>query len=411
MIKAFLFAFLLLFSSFLGEQELYAKAYLTVRKVEGTVYTRTVTAVDWTRVSKGTGLMIGQLIMVTKNSAITLESPSKKSKGMLSEKTQLTITQPLVARLSDRLLRDIKLDAFFLQPTQTLAVEPEGKPSERLLLRLGDAWERLSTILSRVQPSEPAPPELSELEHIGMTVGHSAKKLTVLSPEVNAFIQNSEWPAELKVVWQVPSAQKLKYHVYVWPVGTRRGKPVAQTRYDFHTVKISKSGVYFIQIASTDGVWQSSPHAVHMSLKIESDQIAVSPDGDEDDQSELLSAFPSDQYVTDLQKNELLQFAWTRKNLTAQSKKAGNSYNFILKNEKNEIVLQQKTLGTTLNLPIETGNYFWQVQSDNNFQVLPPRKLTILTSDSMRKAETRKHLLKEAVSSGEDVTISFGQGI
>lgn len=214
-------------------------------RVNGPVLTRTPTSAKWLHVKEGMRLAEGQILQVADGGTITLEEQSAtKAVGLSKDKIRITITKPIVTRLSGDLLRKIKLSAFFIDRAK--APLPADNKKE-IPLTLRDAWDRLAAIVTSIPPAETPIGELSQLEREGMSFGVSAKKLELLAPTANSVVQSGEWPAEVKVLWKKPPNRSLSYLVYVWPANKPRGSAVAMTKQDFYTASLRQPGAYYVQ--------------------------------------------------------------------------------------------------------------------------------------------------------------------
>jgi hypothetical protein len=381
-----------------------------VRSIAGVVLSRTPTTARWRKVRKGDLLLEGQLIQVTSGAAVTLEERSRRRvAGMGKDRVQLTLTKPIVARVSSDLLREVKVSTLFVaKPTFGAA---RAEKVENVAFSLEDAWKKLAAIVTSIPPPEPPPPDLVELERQGMALGISAKRLRLLAPVANTVVHGSDWPIDLKVVWMKPkdASKTLRFHVYAWRAGSPREAPVAETRQDFYTVKLKRAGTHFIQVTSTDGRWQSAAHAVHAMEPLArgtTNGVGRSEVIDVSDTLALLS--PPDRFMAvGKAASETIFFGWDLKSAAASPE-----FELLVKNVdtgKEERRIKTKSRHTAIALP--PGRYRWSVILSAAKLRSAERSLDVVDPSLTRTSGDRRVFLRSLIKGGKSATVVLEDGI
>jgi hypothetical protein len=381
-------------------------AIYRAQRVHGVVLARFPHATGWYPVRDGSDLFEGQMIQVTNGGSVTLAERFRRASGAFTgDRSQLTLTQPIVARLSADLLREVRVSTFFVDQVPTA---PKGKaPITDIPLDLADAWERFAAVLTGTPPPQVPLAELSELERQGMAMGVSAKKLRLLTPVTNSLVQSAAWPAETKVAWARPIGAPRRYLLYVWKAGAARGAPQATTRKEFFTIKIAQPGSYFVQVTTTDGAWQSPAHAIH-ALTIESLEKQVDAHRQPVRLFDLSLAFPPDRFfqVQGQSAPATTLFAW-------KSASAAPGTHFVLKVTKDSgaVVSETRTEGQSALLKLVPGRYLWSVTCVESRLQSERRKLEIVDPRATRTTGEKRRLIQKLLSEEKHATVSFDSGL
>lgn len=383
-----------------GESVVAPEPVYKAARVTGTVLTRAPTAPRWMSVKVGTVLREGQLVQVTNGAAVTLvEQSASKAVGLSKDKVQITITRPMVARLSRDLLRKIKLSPFFLDRAN--APVP-GERKEDLALTLRDAWNRLAAIVTSLPPPEAPVIELSELERRGIVLGVSAKRIQLVAPVANAVVQSDGWPAEVRIVWMKPPKRSLEFLVYVWHADKPRGAALASTKRDFYTAKLAEPGPYFVQVTSADGSWQSVAVPIHAVAPLEVVSAAgAAAQGIPVSIAEALSAkYPSDGLLTPVSPS--LVFSWQ---MALERKEP--EFEVRISDIEGKLIKSLRSKSDTVATKLAPGKYAWSVSLAGTSFTSSVNQFEVLAADAMNSRAKRRQLVQQIISSGRDGAIAF----
>lgn len=397
---------LLLFPAHASPVSAAAAPLYTARHVQGVVLTRAPNAPRWRAVAEGARLVEGQIIQVTSGAAVTIETRIQgKALGLKGDRAQLTLTKPIVARLTSDLLRQVKLSPFFT--TKAPAAEPAAAPVADAPLALKDAWERVAAILTGIPPAEAPSPNLAELEREGMALGVSARRLRILVPMSNSVLQTSDWPAELKVVWVRPPGAPRRYLVYAWNAGSARGSPRALSRREFHTVKLDHPGTYFIQVTTADGAWQSPAHVVHAMPPGASQTTSDNDLSRVETTASVTLVYPPEDFILSPQASTgAVTFTWA-----LATPWSAPSCILKVSQEAGPEVRELRTSATVASLTLPPGRYIWTVSQAGSRRQSERRHLEIFDPGAVRTTADRLQVLRRLISGGRSATIAFVGGL
>ncbi len=378
-----------------------------VLKVEGSVLTRAATSARWYQVREGRFLPEGQLIQVTANASITVENRyNLKAAGVGADRLQLTLTKPIVTRLSSDLLREVKLSTFFVD--QVNAVAPPTAEIFPPPLTLKEAWTKLVAMVSNIPPPDLPQISLAELERQGMALGASAKRIRLFAPTANSVVQSAEWPLEVKMVWDNPKRAPMKFYIYTWPSNSPRPAPVAATRQDFHSIKIPRPGTYFVQVMSDDGIWQSDAVAIHALVPLDQNVAAGGVNASElKSKAALTLRYPPDQFVVASQRSPLaMTVSWN-----FETSGPNPFFEASVKDSLGKLVRVIKTKATEASINLDPGRYVWSVAVvGTNFRTTN-RQFEILRPEESSSTIRRRQLVRRLISTGHDLTVILDEGI
>lgn len=377
-------------------------------KVNGRVLTRGSNDARWSRVVEGSLLREGQIIQVTDGAQVTLDDWVRAEEGHTNgERVQLKLTQPIIARLSQDLLRKVKTTTHFMDKVASATAGPTSNGTDEQPLSLSDAWNKVSTVFTGKAPIAPMP-DLNQLAKEGMAMGVSAHKIRLLAPATNHVIPAVAWPVELKIVWITPPEKKLRYHVYVWPVAQPRGEPIAVTTTDYMKAPIKSPGAYMVQIMSHDQAWQSQAHAFHVILAGKS-QVAGQDSSQIMSKNDALAvSYPPENFnILSTSPTVDQTFAWV------YDAPANQKTNFILEIiEKNKS--QKRTFRSVTNfasVPLVAGSYLWTVRLEGSDLKTEPRYLQLLNQNKSNKPFNLRNFLKNEGTPQQGKSIFFASGL
>ncbi len=241
--------------------------------VEGAVYSWEPWSDRWERLSVGTELHEGTLVQVSEGGNISVAVPQVASGNKIGRGSSIVrFSAPAVVRLDEGFLRKIHLSSYFVpQLPATGEMEPEADsgPVKPLLHTVEEAYQRFIAVLAHMDVKALPPPRMPAEDKSGETEWVSKlKPIVLVTPTDRAIVVADRMPTAIKVIWKKPAGSDLEYGVHLWRAEEARKKPIAVTRFEFYTLQIAKEGRYFVQIASTDGSYQSKAQSLHIALPL-----------------------------------------------------------------------------------------------------------------------------------------------
>jgi hypothetical protein len=351
-----------------------------------------------------------QLIQVTAGAAVTFEERSaKRVAGMGRDRAQITLTKPIVARLSKDILREVKVSTLFIETPPVNAASIDKVEDEPL--SLSHAWEKVAALVTNIPPPDAPPPDLKELERQGMALGISAKRLRLLAPAMNTVVLGEEWPVEVKVVWMRPTvaSTNMRFHVYAWPAGSARSAPAAETRQDFYTVRLRRPGAYFVQVTSSDGAWQSMAHSVHAAEPAERATAKRGRAAQVFDASEIvpLESPPDHFMVVGRSAPEAITFAWSPHTPVGEA-----AFELSIANaDTGKEVRRHKVTAYQVTIPLPPGRYLWSVGQVGARRRSDERALEIVDPKRVQTIGDRRALMRQVIRSGKSAAVALEDGI
>jgi hypothetical protein len=244
-----------------------------ITDVEGAAYSWEPWSDRWERLEAGSELHEGTLVQVTDGGRIAVAVPQVAEGAEIGTGSSIVrFTAPAVVRLDEGFLRKVKLSSYFVPMLPSGAdgkMETDDGPVKPMLHTLDEAWNRFIAVLAHMDVMALPPPRLPAEDKSGETEWVSKlKPVAIVTPTDKAIVVADHMPASIKVLWRKPKGTDLEYGVHFWSANEPRKGPLATTKLDYYTLPITKEGRYFIQIASTDGNWQSKAHSLHIALPL-----------------------------------------------------------------------------------------------------------------------------------------------
>jgi hypothetical protein len=244
-----------------------------VTEVLGAAYSWEPWSDRWERLNAGTELHEGTLVQVTENGRISVAVPQVASGNKIGRGSSIVrFSAPAVVRLDENFLRKIHLSSYFvpqLPASGEMEPETDSGPIKPLLHTVEEAYQRFIAVLAHMDVKALPPPRMPAEEKSGETEWVSKlKPIVIVTPSDKAIVVADHMPATVKLVWRKPPGSDLEYGVHLWDANEARKGPLATTRFEFYTLQIPKEGRYFVQVASTDGNYQSKAQSLHIALPL-----------------------------------------------------------------------------------------------------------------------------------------------
>jgi hypothetical protein len=139
---------------------------------------------------------------------------------------------------------------------------------------MSEAWRQAAAILSpdskldeeTLKQIVAALNKGKKIEEVGVSVEHG--KIDFLSPANKQLLLTDRVPYEMKIIWQrekAPLQDLMDYEVYFWRQGESRQK-IGVAKGNRYAVSVKKTGKYFMQVKSTDGLYKSKIEAIEVQM-------------------------------------------------------------------------------------------------------------------------------------------------
>lgn len=244
-----------------------------VEGIQGEVFYKPPFDIGWYRLKKSDRLQAGALVDVREGGVVTFTT---KSATRNIWNGRVVINEPILVRLSDELLRRLKLKSYFTDRIPEKALKDQKGEIE---LFFKNAWERIAIYFKAGKLDERFANKMKSKKGENSDVGIRFKNLSIVYPLDGAAINMMDLPSSLNIVWVNPDRKRRKYHIYIWQHTTFFETPYAATSADNYAVPIQSPGSYFLMVKSADGRYSSKPHIVHIhqGFPHASDAVEVNP--------------------------------------------------------------------------------------------------------------------------------------
>ena len=245
---------------------------VVVSAAKGPAISKLAQGTAWLPVKSGQKLAEDSLLQLLPGGAVKLNyrgSLAGKSKDF-----QLTLTEPIVVRITPQMLRRVDLSEVYLKK---LAKESEEK-KEAELLPLQAAWKRLSAIFDRAVTKIASVFGLGDGFEAGESLAQKVKKIKFITPIDNQNILVDDLPNQITVAWH-PAEKKdvgeTRYEVFLWPYNQEKPQTGLMTKETQYTLPVRNIGRYFLKVQTVDETHQSRAQLVNI---ISSLDLAASKD-------------------------------------------------------------------------------------------------------------------------------------
>lgn len=220
----------------------------------------------------------GSLLRVGEDSSVMLQAEDNLGReGLGIRRSRVTINVPIILRLSRESFRRIQVNPKMLSQFNS-KIKKSAQEKEDILRKMSEAWRQAAAILSpdskldeeTLKQLVAALNKGRKIENVGVSVEHG--KIDFVSPANKQLLLTDRVPYDMKIIWQrekAPLEDLMDYEVYFWRQGEARQK-IGISRGNRYAVSVKKTGKYFMQVKTTDGLYKSKIHAleVQMSKKV-----------------------------------------------------------------------------------------------------------------------------------------------
>lgn len=220
----------------------------------------------------------GSLLRVGEESSVMLQAEDNLGReGLGIRRSRVTINLPIILRLSRESFRRIQVNPKMMSQFNS-KIKKSTEEKEDILRKMSEAWRQAAAILSpdskldeeTLKQIVAALNKGKKIEEVGVSVEHG--KIDFLSPGDKQLLLTDRVPYEMKIIWQrenAPLQDLMDYEVYFWRQGESRQK-IGIAKGNRYSISVKKTGKYFMQVKSTDGLYKSKIEAfeVQMSKKV-----------------------------------------------------------------------------------------------------------------------------------------------
>jgi len=216
----------------------------------------------------------GSLLRVGEEASVMLQAEDNLGReGLGIRRSRVTINVPIVLRLSRESFRRIQVNPKMLSQFNS-KIKKSTEEKEDVLRKMSEAWRQAAAILS---PDSKLDEETlkqiiaalnkgKKIEEVGVSVEHG--KIDFLAPANKQLLLTDRIPYDMKIVWQrekAPLQDLMDYEVYFWKQGESRQK-IGVAKGNRYAVSVKKTGKYFMQVKSTDGLYRSKIEAIEVQM-------------------------------------------------------------------------------------------------------------------------------------------------
>jgi hypothetical protein len=216
----------------------------------------------------------GSLLRVDEGSSVMLQAEDNLGReGLGIRRSRVTINVPIILRLSRESFRRIQVNPKMMSQFNS-KIKKSTDEKEDVLRKMSDAWRQAAAILSpdskldeeTLKQIVAALNKGKKIEEVGVQVEHG--KIDFMSPADKQLLLTDQIPYEMRIVWQrekAPLEDLMDYDVYFWRQGEARQK-IGVSRGNRYSVSLKKTGKYFMQVKSADGLYKSKIQAIEVQM-------------------------------------------------------------------------------------------------------------------------------------------------
>jgi hypothetical protein len=216
----------------------------------------------------------GSLLRVGEDSSVMLQAEDNLGReGLGIRRSRVTINVPIILRMSRESFRRIQVNPKMMTQFNS-KIKKSAEEKEDILRKMSEAWRQAAAILSpdskldeeTLKQIVAALNKGKKIEEVGVSVEHG--KIDFLSPGDKQLLLTDRVPYEMKIIWQrekAPLQDLMDYEVYFWRQGESRQK-IGIAKGNRYAVSVKKTGKYFMQVKSTDGLYKSKIEAIEVQM-------------------------------------------------------------------------------------------------------------------------------------------------
>lgn len=319
-------------------------------------------AAKWRRAGQGSVLTEGSLIQVPNGVSVSFEPLFKTGFKGLKGKAVIKIIKPVVMRLERDIFRPVELNTSFTDSLADMS-KVKVKGDVPTYSDMTEAWSKSALIYSGKSWWQSIQDKF-QLNKRSIEVGVQAKEIRLISPPNDVVLEKENMPSRIKIVWRHINQPKPEYQIRLWKKGEDEdeGTLLAVTELDYYTLTVSRSGIYFVQIATEDGNYQSKVHRVTVMTPLDRFFSKTSLDELRDSkEDEIKLLFPKDTMsIVSVNDPSAVQFSWQiHDNLPYEQLEKTELV--LFDDDENEVYSSAMT-STHKMLWLKPGGYAWQIR-------------------------------------------------
>ena len=350
---------------------------IVITKYVGDVFWKRPFSSRWLKIKKTIAIPANSLVRVGDHSGVTLlVPPSETVAGHERRNWSLLINEPTIFLARPDILRQMTIDKVELS-AKLKDFKPESAPAKEVkqtaLRKFKDAWRIL--IPDFPPGSERIGGVDDELPYfVDTNLGTSPRTIELRYPKDKGLLYDPAPRLTFTSSWKPASDPGQKYYVRLWRKGETTAPVVAVSRENQVSLSIEQSGLYYLRVETSDGLWISKIH--RFEVYVGKGVSALTDSSPKTDQSQLnplnvapdtLACLPDNapSYVqsfifpTETAKPGQARLVWQR--LQAGFPESAPD---VLDDH------QSKIKSTELNeqrpwIQFKPGRYFWQLASDS----------------------------------------------
>lgn len=239
-----------------------------VRSLTGRVVYRYQLTGKWRNLRRGMVLPYGITLQLKAGSALKLDFFNLQNEKWMVRKLNLTFKEPVNIRVTEQLIRNVSLESFFVDSAPKISGDiAKDANQESMLFNLFDwAWQRSVLFVSPDQVDDDISGGLVKDYTPPSSLAVIADQIQLSVPshgDLKLFLGDYY---DFNVRWtHPPKYRKRQYHIYLWSKNEDRPEPIATVESDQYSIPIKKPGSYYVQVTSTDALFQSKANLVHIS--------------------------------------------------------------------------------------------------------------------------------------------------
>jgi hypothetical protein len=342
-----------------------SKLVYSLKKLEGPALVWVPWASRWTPAKNG-DLTPGSLLQMQEGGSAVIEI--RHDPPNAGPVTQLTFNSPLIVRVEPSLTRKVRVSSFFISELPGHIKEEQVNKKGNQTFSLSESWQRFTALFNSKE-------DLGTINRIGKIAktksgveqAIATKSLLLYTPKNATITLANKLPVSVRITWE-KAEPNLQYEVRVWGEGQDQNRPLAITSQDEYLAKIENEGPFYIQIASTDGVYQSFVHRIEVAVSsIYGDErkenvfkdAFTKAQKEEEPTFELL--LPPDNFSY-LRQSEfsLLMFTWN----APEHIFTPHHYEFVVSDQEGKELSRTKLKTKITYMKFsDPGNYYWSVEA------------------------------------------------
>ncbi|MEI6397571.1 MAG: hypothetical protein WCO71_02260 [Pseudomonadota bacterium] len=233
---------------------------IVITKYVGDVFWRRPFSSRWLKIKKSIAIPTNSLVRVGNHSGVTLLVPPSQTAAEHDRRNwSLLINEPTIFLASPDILRQMTIDKVELS-AKLKDFKPESAPAKEVkktsLRKFKDAWRIL--IPDFPPGSERIGGVDDELPYFAdANLGAKPRTIELLYPKDKGLLYDPAPRLTFSPIWKPASDPGQKYYVRLWRKGETTAPVVAVSNENQVSLNIDQSGLYYLRIETSDGLWIS----------------------------------------------------------------------------------------------------------------------------------------------------------